>query len=543
MQWKIQSAHQPNTFQEVESLLLQNRGITDSNSFFNPKHPNDISLSEVGMSKKAMTTAAKILEELRSSQQKVVIFGDYDADGVCATAIMWLGLKQFGITAVPFIPRRDKHGYGLSVGAVSEIIAEHAPQLIITVDNGIVAHEAVAFAQSKNCRVIVTDHHQTDEKQNSAEAVLHTTDLCGATVAYMVVAALLKGQDCSPLLDLAALATIADQVPMLGANRSFAFHGLAVLRQSPRKGIKALLEVAGIVQYTITSEDIGFGIAPRINAMGRLAHGLDALRLLCSSNTERVAYLATTLSQTNTQRQLLTKELFEGALEVAEKQQSEHVIITASTEYHEGVIGLLAGRLAQQFSKPAIVISISETTAKASVRSIPGVDIVAFLRSSRDLMTSLGGHTMAAGFGAEVSKLPQLQAALFAYAKKAISKEQLQPVRMAECKLPHSVVSLELLNTIDKFSPFGPGNTAPIFLLSELTVLQVKAVGKQADHLQCTVSLPGTVQPLKLIGWGLGLRANEFNAGDIIECIGQLQKNSWRDRVSLQCVMSDIRHF
>lgn len=541
MQWKLLSTTIPTSFTEVTDVLLANRGITNAASFFAPKHPSELTLKDVGISKTELTKALKILETAKTENQKVVIFGDYDADGVCATAIMWLGLKAHGITAIPFIPLRDKHGYGLSVGALAEIIEQHAPQLIITVDNGIVAHEAVTYAKKHGCSVVITDHHQADSDTNQADAVVHTTQLCGATVAYMLVSQLIGNTNCSPLLDLAALATIADQVTLLDANRSFAFHGIQVLRQTPRKGIKALLKVAGVEQETITSETIGFSIVPRINAMGRLAHGLDALRLLCSSNQERVTQLAGVLSQTNTQRQLLTKDLTDAALDEAKLQMDEHVIIVASNNYHEGIIGLLAGKLVQEFSKPAIVLSIAQTTMKASVRSVPGVDIVTFLRNFKEYMTSLGGHSMAAGFGVEIAKWDALRELLFVGASTQIDSALLQPMHNADCVLNHALVSLDLVDTLEQFAPHGPGNMYPTFLIKQMTVEQVKAVGKFGGHLHCTVKLGALKQPLKLVGWGMGTQSTSFNPGDTIDCIGQLQKNTWQGRTSLQCIVSALR--
>ncbi|PIR63504.1 MAG: single-stranded-DNA-specific exonuclease RecJ [Candidatus Pacebacteria bacterium CG_4_9_14_3_um_filter_40_12] len=542
MKWQYLSDKHPKTLEDLKSLLLKNRSIKDEKSFFNPTHPLELSLKECGLDAKQLTIAHKRLVVAKSKKEKVVIFGDYDADGITAAATVWLALKEFGLVAQPFIPLRDKHGYGLSVAALEEVIETHNPDLIITVDNGIVAHEAATFLKEKSIDLILTDHHQPEDTLPVAIAVVHSTELCGASVAWMLVRDLLSKEAAGQLLDLVGIATIADQVPLFDANRAFAYHGINALQVTPRRGIKSLLAAATVDQKQLDSTTIGFVLAPRINAMGRLAHGMDALRLLCSQNPQQVAQLTQVLTSTNTERQELTRDLYELALTQAKQQEEEHILVVHSPEFHEGIIGLIAGRLVEKFSKPAIVLSVSEATAKASVRSIPGVHVTNYLRTFKKSMTSLGGHPMAAGFGVETVKMEQLISEIQSEALTAISAEMLESPLTIESQLPVDLVSLELVDVLSSFAPFGSGNDYPIFSLKDVSVLSAKTMGKDNAHLMMTVQLAEDMQPLKIIGWRKARLVSELEIGAKITVVGVIEKNIWRDRVSLQMVLTDSKN-
>jgi len=279
MKWNYLSSKTPQDLKEFKEIILQNRQIEDEKEFFSPKKPHEITLAEVDLNKDQVKLAVTRIQKAIEAKQKVVVFGDYDADGICATAILWETLNNLGLVTQPFIPHRDKHGYGISNKAIDDLLEKDHPDLIITVDNGIVAHEPLARLAKEKIDVIVTDHHQPEEKLPEAYAIVHTTKLCGATVAWMLAREL--SQDfVDSLLDLTAIATISDLVPLISANRSFAKYGLEKIKENNRVGISALISTANLDKREVDSNLIGFGIGPRINAMGRLAHGLDALRLL-----------------------------------------------------------------------------------------------------------------------------------------------------------------------------------------------------------------------------------------------------------------------
>ena len=541
MHWQYLSQVVPSSFPELSTVLLANRGVTDSTSFYNPPHPLSVQYAAVGIDELQLRRALDRIAKGREGKETVVIFGDYDADGITATAVVWRALKEYGIAAQPFIPLRDKHGYGLSIEALKEVITQHNPTLLITVDNGIVAHEAVEYAQQQGIDVVLTDHHQPEDTLPPAFAIVHTTQLCGASVAWMLIRGLISTESASQLLDLVGIATIADQVPLLAANRSFAFFGIEQLRKTTRKGITSLLTLAAADQSQLDSTTVGFVLAPRINAMGRLAQGMDALRLLCSESDSQVTRLTTLLGSTNSERQELTRDLYEVALAQAEVQKNEHIIVVSSTEFHEGVIGLLAGRLVEAFAKPAIVLAVGQTTAKASVRSVAGVPITDFLRQFRADMTSLGGHPLAAGFGVLVSQLPLLQKRIQDEAKKSIDSSLLTPTLSIECKLPADLVTLDICAVLEACAPFGSGNEHPIFAFEAAQLLSARAVGKDASHilLQLTVGLEKA--PISVIGWRQAWRLPELIIGSPYALAGTIEKNVWKNKTSLQLVMKDIR--
>src|SRR5258708_712931 len=258
---------------------------------------------------------ARILEA-RDKKQDVFLFGDYDADGVSATAILWEGLQSIGVVARPFIPHRSKNGYGLSVKTLESVLAGKRPDLLITVDNGIVAHDAFRMLKELKIDAILTDHHSREKKVPDALAVIHTTQLCGSTVAWFLARELSKTA-ARDSLDLTAIATIADQMPLSGVNRSFVKFGLEALRRTRRVGLQLLIAKAGLEPTQLNVSAINYGIAPRINAMGRLKHGMDALRLICTKNMQRADQLVKELNETNVSRQELTRSKLANALEQA----------------------------------------------------------------------------------------------------------------------------------------------------------------------------------------------------------------------------------
>lgn len=540
MKWQYLSDEIPQSFDEVKTLLAKNRNITNLENFFFPKHPSELALEACGLNVAELQTAHDRLAEAKKTGETVVIFGDYDADGITASAIVWLALKEYGIVAKPFIPLRDKHGYGLSVGALEEVIETHNPSLIVTVDNGIVAHEAADFLVAQNIDLILTDHHQPEELLPTATAVVHSTQLCGASVGWMLIRDLVKTEFANSLLDLAGIATIADQVPLFHANRSFARYGIEALRTTQRRGIISLLKAAGSLQAEVDSTTVGFVLAPRINAMGRLAHGMDALRLLCSNNPQQVAELTEVLTSTNSERQELTRELYDLAIEQAKEQEDQHMLVISSDQFHEGIIGLLAGRLVEKFSKPAIVLAVSEHTAKASVRSVPGVHITNYLRNFKDRMTSLGGHPMAAGFGVELIKLEKLITDIQTAALTEISKEMLEATLTIEFQIPAELVSLDLVDVLDSFAPFGSGNDYPVFAIHEVKLLTAKTMGKDNSHLLMNVQLAENMEPLKIIGWRKAYLVPQLEIGSKLTVAGVIEKNVWRKRTSLQMVIMGV---
>jgi single-stranded-DNA-specific exonuclease len=546
--WRIQHPGIPATLEELRGILLQNRGISNPEAFFSTKHPLDLTLEDTGIRAAEMEKAISRLKQARANEEDVLVFGDYDADGISATAILWLTLHHLGYKTRPFIPHRAKHGYGISNRALDEILAGEMPDLIVTVDNGIVAHGPAARIREAGIDLIITDHHQpeTDDTGKTilpkALAVVHTTKLCGATVAWML-ARELDAEFAASLLDLATIATIADQVPLVGANRSFAKHGLEALKQTKRPGLQALFKAAKIEKSKINTSSIGFGIAPRINAMGRLEHGMDALRLLCTNNKTRAADLADTLVATNLRRQDLTDELMREAIHQAEQQVDEKLIIVSSHDFHDGIIGLLAGRLTEQFYKPAIAISLNGGVAKASARSVAGVNIVELIREVQDELLEVGGHPMAAGFGLEMDKLDSVLRRLFDLAKKQINPDMLIPSISIDCQLPYRFITEETVDLIETLAPFGQGNDQPVFELEGVAV-DAKRIGQGGSHLKLLIAGPDMEayrgQGLEALVWRQGGISNQLGLKQPIKLAGYLEFNHWNGNRKVQMVVREV---
>lgn len=543
MHWQYLSPQLPQDFPAFQSLLLAHRGVTsaaDRQLFFAPPHPVSFTAAEVGISPAQLQAAVARLERARQAKEQVLIFGDYDADGVTATAVLWEALRAYGIIATPFLPHREKHGYGLSLRSLSAVLAQQRPDLLITVDNGIVAHAAFAELQRLGVDTILTDHHAPEANLPPAQVIVHTTQLCGAGVAWFL-ARQLSPKAATDSLDLLAIATIADQMPLRGVNRALVVHGLSALHQTRRVGLQQLFANAQLQPAQVTAETVNYVLAPRLNAMGRLKHSLDALRLICTTNPDRAQALVAEVNETNTDRQALTVEMIEHARQQADRWQDQHIIVVADASYHEGVIGLLAGKLAEEFAKPAVAIALGPQVAKASARSVPGVNIIELIRSIREHLLEAGGHPLAAGFAADPAKLNQVVAALEAAARALITPAQLQPKLLVETALPLSLMTIETAEWVQSLAPFGQANPEPILALPPLQLRDCQRIGQDGRHLKLQLSAGDQTSAPRItaLAWGQAERAGELPLGVWLQLAGKLSVNHWKNRRALQLVVSD----
>jgi single-stranded-DNA-specific exonuclease len=539
MYWQIKNKSKIKDLQDLEKVLLENRSIKDLKSFFEPKNSEDLEFGMWDVDNKELKKAVTRIKTAIKKQEKVVIFGDYDADGICATAILWQGLNELGLVTTPFLPSREKHGYGLSVKALEEIIKKNKPDLVITVDNGIVAFKAAEFLKEENIDLIITDHHRSEEKKPTANALVVSSKICGAAVAWVLLKELDKTQ-AKEQLDLVALATIADLMPLKGVNRSLVFHGLRSLNNTKRYGLLELIKTLKYRSKQLDSYSVGFGLAPRINAMGRLGNAMESLRLLCTKSSQRAKELASLLGQTNQQRQDLTQDL----LKHAERQyldfKDNNIILVHSDHYHEGVIGLIAGRLTEKFNKPSIAISTTGETSKASARSVLGIDIIKFIREIKGDLLEAGGHPMAAGFGFETKKLELIKNKLIKLASDFDSK-LLKPSLDIDCVLAHDLLNLKIIKLISKFEPFGQGNRKPLLALEDLVVGNIKTMGKESEHLKLGFRMLDVGCSVEGVGWRMGDLASKIKAGDSINIAGYLDINEWNGQKKLQVVIKDVK--
>lgn len=485
--WHVLHPSPPKSIEEVIEIILRNRNITDKHALLNP------SLTHVNFTLPNIDTITDRVHQAIQDKQKIVVFGDYDVDGLSATTILWETLHSLGADTIPYIPHREKEGYGLSQTALETVISTHHPKLIITVDCGISATKEVAFAQSQGVEVIITDHHQAPtELPNSL--ILHDHHVCGAAVAYKLASHLKKDIEDDPTdhLGLAALGTICDIIPLTLENRAIVTHGLQQLRSSTRPGLQALCKVAGIDQSKIETYHLGFVIGPRLNAQGRLHHAMHALRLMCTKDPNRAVQLATELQSTNLDRQELTRELAESATLLAKDFQDDHLLIIGDPSWNPGVIGLIASHLVKEFHKPAIVWGSSDDQPniyKASARSIQGFNIIENIRKFQNLLLGQGGHPMAAGLSINQENLEQFSQQLRHHAKQTLSQEDLLPKLTIDTPLASPLISTQLSYELQRLSPYGAEYPEPLFQYNSMKILNAKALGKNNQHLKLTLSL------------------------------------------------------
>lgn len=536
---------------EVLKILLKNRGITtkrDEAKFFNPPHPDKLKASDVGIDVLQLNKAIKRVRNAIDKKEKIIVYGDYDVDGICASAILWETLSRLGANTLPYIPSRFSEGYGLNIESIKKIKEEDSTVgLIITVDNGIVANEKVDFAKSIGVDVIITDHHMPGAVLPNAHCIVHTTKISGSAVSWFLALSLIENCKLeiknlpSDHLGLAALGTIADVLPLIGHNRSIVKHGLTVLRESVRPGLAALCEESGIDQKQIDTYHIGFVIGPRLNSAGRLEHAMDSLRLLCAKNEGRAQELAQKLGTTNRQRQEKTENILKHIEENFEKGWQEKlpgVLFVHHETYEEGIVGIVAGRLVEKYYRPAIVMSRGELVYKASARSVSGINIIEAIRTvGEGILENAGGHPMAAGFSILPGKFADLERNLSAFAESLTADLFIRETSV-DCEIDLSLVTVDLYKELQKFAPFGFGNPTPTFKSSKVEVNDVRLMGKENNHIKLLVRNESRI--LEAVGFKMGNLYSSITPEKPIDIIYSIEENSWNGKTNLQLKLKSI---
>ncbi|PJC77673.1 single-stranded-DNA-specific exonuclease RecJ [Candidatus Shapirobacteria bacterium CG_4_8_14_3_um_filter_39_11] len=552
MNWKILNKTQRSKeakFQseDVIKILLENRGLktkSEIDEFLNPKHPICFTAKDLGIDEKELQKSVKRIKQAIKNNEAIIVYGDYDADGICATAILWESLYKLTKNVLPYIPERVSEGYGLNKKAIENCkLKIENLKLIITVDHGITANEKIKYAKELGIDVIVCDHHELGKEIPQCSAVIHTDKICAAAIAWFLAKTITNHPTPNTYLDLVAIATIADLEPLIGINRSLAKFGLEALRKTNRCGLLAIFNEARLKKEEIDTYHVGYIIAPRLNAMGRMEHALESLRLLCTNDCDKAKSLADKLGLTNKERQLLTDETLKQAklLVAGMEGQLPKFLIVDSDQFQEGVIGLAAGKLVEEFYRPSLVISRGEIYSKASGRSISGFNIIEAIRAQADLLVDAGGHPMAAGLTVETVKIDLLRQRLMSEAERQITKGMLQKTLFIDLKLPISEISDGLWQEIQKLQPFGLGNYEPNFS-SKVIVKSFRTVGNEGKHLKLTLS-PSTHQlsPLfSAIGFGMGHMAGSLKVDREIEIAYSLSLNEWNNRQSIELKIKDL---
>ena len=546
----------PISSEKIVDLLLKNRGIKtnkDKKEFFKPIHPSEISLKTLRIKEAEVKRAIARIREAKKSKEKVIVYGDYDADGVCATAILWECLWSLGLNVLPYIPERFSEGYGLNIETISKLKSQNSNLgLIITVDHGIVASEKIDFAKEVGIDVIVTDHHQPSKAKPKALAIIHTVDIGGAGVAWILSREVARKFQFSPAkrtkyskfqinnsLELAALGTIADQLQLLGPNRSFVKYGLEELNKTQRVGLLSLFKESGITKGEIGTYQVNFLIAPRINAMGRLEHAIDSLRLLCTKNKKKAEELADNMGKINSRRQAVLGEISSHAINLVNHQSFGRIIVLAHESYHEGVIGLAAGKLVEEFYRPAIVISKKAKISKASARSVSGFNIIEAIRKHEDLILEGGGHPMAAGFSILTKRISEFKRKINKTSKKLLTAGILTKKLRIDLELDFKQINKEFLEKLASFEPVGLGNPTPIFATKDVSVLDARLVGADKKHLRLRLEKEGKV--FAGIAFGMGDIYSKFTPDKNIDIAYSLEEDSWNGNNKIQLKIRDIK--
>lgn len=532
------------------AMLMNIRGLDDAahlREFLGEGEP----LSDPFLLKDMDKAAARITRAV-DNMEKIAVYGDYDADGVTSTAMLYSYLETRGADVIFYIPQREGEGYGMNMGAV-EYLKEQGVSLIVTVDNGISSVQEVARANELGIDVVVTDHHRPQEILPDAVAVVDAyrpddtspyKHFSGVGIAFKLLMALEDGAgDVEDLLeaysDLAAIGTIGDIVPLTGENRTLIRAGLERLSQSDRPGVQALLENAGIAGKTLTSTNVAFTLVPRINATGRMGAPERAVRLLISGYEEEAEVLSEEICADNEERRRVEAEIAEAAFADIEAKgyMKDRVVVVDGENWHHGVIGIVASRVTERCGKPCMIISRDETEAKGSGRSIEGFSLFEAICACGDLLIKFGGHPMAAGITLKPENIEAFRKRINQYAAEHFPQMPTQTVTL-DCKLNPAALSVSMAQSLTQLEPFGNGNPQPVFGLFNMELSNVTPVGG-GGHLRLTLEKNGAV--ITAMRFNTKPEELPYHIGDKIDLAVQLEAREFRGQPSLTVIVRDMK--
>lgn len=550
----------------IVDRILQNRKIDDKDSFLNPSESHIHSALLLHDAEKA----AQVIINAVKSNKKIFIHGDFDVDGVTATTIMWRFLYyDLKANVIPYIPDRFSEGYGLSESSIDSIINQGA-ELIITVDCGVKDIELVN-KYSKKVDFIITDHHTINQAEDfdsreqsfknikivgdyaisaKAKAVVHPgleaypfRDICGAAVSWKVCCAVNEignfSVDMMKYIDLVALGTVCDVMPMVDENRAIVSLGLERMKNTKHIGLETLILNAGVQKKDLNVRTLGFALGPRINAAGRMSHAISAVRLLSTESKALAVNLASELSGLNLQRQEITQTLLDLAFQQVENQKNNKVIFVHGEEWPEGIIGLIAGRLSQHFYKPVIVGCVSNNTIKASARSIPGFDISEALRHCSTLLKRFGGHNQAAGLQLEMNNLESFIKSINHYANENLTNELLIPKIFIDTEAEIYEIDFEVANTLASMEPFGEQNQPPVIKLNDIRPEYITLFGKDTNFIKFYNKNSKHIQFINFTdGQSFYKKLQNHTSFDLI---GNVEINTWNGNEELRFRLIDMR--
>ena len=553
---------------KVSPLLAQvliNRGITDNEEasvFLRPKLTELIDPSQMP----GIEPAVQRLKQAITDREKITVYGDYDVDGITGVAILWQVLTLLGADVDYYIPHRIDEGYGLNTEAI-ENLAKSGTKLMVTVDCGVTAFESAELAGQIGLDLVITDHHQRDQKLPQAAAIVHpglqesypNQDSAGAMVAFKLAWAVANefnpGRKLEPKLrdfmlsatSLAAMGTVADIVDLRGENRVLTSYGLKALPDSKLSGIEALIETAGLTGHSLDSFHIGFRLAPMLNAAGRMGHARLAVELLTSDSHIRSMQIAEYLKEQNTLRQQCERKIFKQACEIIVERDLNHPdrksIVLSSENWHTGVIGIVASRIVDKFNRPTIMINAADAEdgiAQGSGRSIPGFCLLSAIRACSQHLNSFGGHKMAAGIRIETEKIEKFAAELEDYAKQNLNENDVAAKLHIDAAVPLETFRKETVTELQLLGPFGQGNPEPTFATKGVRLASPpRRVGAGREHLQLAIT--DNTAAIRCIGFRFGKLEKKLLETEYFNVAYKPQINTYNGNSNVQFVLTDIR--
>jgi single-stranded-DNA-specific exonuclease len=527
--------------------LLYNRGITEP-SQVEPFLSADISLLGDPMLLPDIQSALSRIKKALQCGEHIAVYGDFDVDGISATALLVTGLQSLGGQVIPYIPHRLQEGHGLNSFALNEL-KEHGVSLVITADCGITGNEQVKKMRRAGLDIVITDHHLPVGELPPAAAVVDPhrsdseypfADLAGVGVAFKVLSALYQGtsreNELADYLDLVALGTIADMMPLVGENRYLVTEGLKHLRATRRVGLIELASQTGLNLEKLEAENISWILAPRLNAAGRLEHAISSYQLLITESDEEAGVIVQRLNEINTERQKLTGLALTQAREQVLAKGISPMLFTSHADFPGGILGLVAGRLVEEFYHPAVVVQIGEELCHGSSRSTPDFNITSAMCQCADLLSNFGGHARAAGFTVITKNLPLLEQRLCRIASEQLTGLDMRPQLDIDVQVRFNELGGGTYQTIQKMAPFGQGNRAPLFLSRGVNIGEHRTMGNSSQHLRFRLKQSNVIW--EAVAFGLGERVVETQTPQDI--VFNLEKDDWNGESRLRLNVLDF---
>ncbi|MEK7598548.1 MAG: single-stranded-DNA-specific exonuclease RecJ [Patescibacteria group bacterium] len=561
LDWQKAMTEKGKNYSLVILQLLKNRGIRDEkeiDGFFSFDYEKDI--PDPFLFEDMEKAVARIIEA-QGKKEKIAVFGDYDADGVTATALVIQTLEELGFSGViPYIPDRQIEGYGMNNEAL-DFLEKKGVRLVITVDCGITSIEEVVRAKKAGVDVIITDHHHVPDKLPEALAIINPhlknsaypfRELSGVGTAFKMMQALyqkMKPRETEKLkwlLDLVAIGTIADCAPLLGENRILVKYGLIVLSKTKRAGLLEMFKVGRIAideNNLPNTQKVAFQIAPRINAAGRMDHASISFNLIMEKDRVRARELALEVEDTNQSRQKITGEIVREVRALADNSFKDKKLIFAYNEHWRvGILGLIAGKIADEFRKPTAIFQKQETEFVGSLRSVPQLNIIEALEKCSEFLIKFGGHAQAAGVRVAEDKMEKFYKKLSGIIEGELSGKEMSPEIEIDMEIKLQDMSWDMMADIKKMEPFGEGNAEPVFLAKDVVVEEIKIVGNGNKHIKLALrSKEGGPKIFDAIGFGMGEKFSGLKAGDIIKVVFNLQEDEWNDSKKMQLKLIDLK--